>query len=52
MGDNWMVTSGKWVCEQCYNVMEVIILEENYNEITCRFCGNTYYVDDDGEQIN
>ena len=45
------VNIAKWVCEKCYNIMEVYEVEENYNEIYCPVCGNRYYVDDEGEYI-
>ena len=41
-----------WVCDKCYNVMKYEEEGDNRNRVYCPYCGNEWYVDDDGEYIN
>lgn len=43
---------GEWVCDNCYNKMEVTKSGNNIWFVRCPYCENSYYVDNDGEIIN
>lgn len=43
---------GRWICEECFEEMEITHVGANRNEVHCPNCGNTWYVDNDGEYIN
>ena len=42
----------KWVCDNCYGIMEVVHEDVNCNRVYCQNCGTEWYVDDDDEYIN
>ena len=42
----------KWICDECYSVMEYTHIEEDVNKVECPNCGNYWFVDDDDEYIN
>jgi hypothetical protein len=43
---------GTWVCDNCFNPMEVEEIKRNYNRVHCPVCFTEWYVDDQGEYIN
>lgn len=42
----------EWVCDICHNLMNATKVGKNRWKISCSHCGETWYVDDDGEYIN
>ena len=41
-----------WVCDNCYNTMNVLEEEHNRYRVECPVCGTQWYVDGDDEKIN
>lgn len=43
---------GEWVCDKCYNKMDVYMEHSNRYLIHCPHCGEEWFVDANGEYIN
>ena len=41
-----------WVCNKCYEIMEVTRESKKRSLVFCPNCGNEYYIDNDDEIIN
>ena len=41
----------KWVCDECYSIMNETEKNENLYLVHCPECGNEYYVDSDDQLV-
>jgi len=42
----------KWVCDVCHEIMTATKVGKNKWEISCPKCGETWYVDNNGDYID
>lgn len=42
----------EWVCDVCHSLMIATKVGKNKWQISCPKCGETWFVDDEGEYIN